>query len=304
MFRNILILFMTTLTSCSFNGPHRPADGARTKLGRVSYEQARPVFAKNCAACHPSRSGPDWLDFSQARNYALNGTLERKVYEEKSMPPPGSPQAAAITDSDRELLAAWAQSGAPEKSVASAPTSTLVSKTELLVQRCIQCHGPQGPTAQAQPKIPRINGQNYGYLVNQLQAFKWRRRIDPTDQMNDIVSDLTDEELEETARYFAAQKGLAPDEAPKTMTIIEQLLFEQGKLLAMKTQLNCVSCHMDPSAADPVLPALAGQSEQYLINQLLYYRKRERQNELMNEFARTLSDRDISALAIYFSFSR
>lgn len=297
-----LSLIILIVAACTPKGPHRPVNeqGPVRAKGSVSYNQVRPIFAQNCAACHPSRSGPDWLDYNAAKRYALNGTLVRKVSSERSMPPPGSPQAAAMSDSDRQLLSAWSRDGAPEREVIEA-NNELASTSNQLFQRCTQCHGPQGPTAQAQPKIPRINGQNYLYLVNQLQEFKWRRRVDPTDTMNDITSDLSDVQIESIAGYFASQSGLAVDEPPKEMTLHQQLLVAHGRDLAAKDNLNCLSCHMDPQPADPALPKLAGQSEQYLRNQLIYYRMEERKNPLMNEFTRALSDRDIEALALYFS---
>jgi YVTN family beta-propeller protein len=64
----------------------------------------------------------------------------------------------------------------------------------------------------------------------------------------------------------------------------------------------CTVCHgkngISPSTA---FPNLAGQKEAYLVKQLKDFREKRRVNPTMNAMAGTLSDRDISELAAYFS---
>lgn len=307
MYLSVIFIFLSL--GCAPKGPHRPIEKPTLTLtkGAVGYNQVRPIFAQYCSACHPSRSGPDWLNYASAKPYVLNGVLIRRVATERSMPPPFSSQAAAIRDEDRNLLVAWANTGGLETGSApdgpaSAPAPAATAAEPF--QHCIQCHGQQGPSTQAQAKIPRINGQNDLYLKTELQDFKWRRRVDPTETMNEIAAELSDEDIEAAASHFASQKGLPVDLPPTEMTLNQQLLVELGRDLAAKTNLNCLSCHMDPEPADPSIPKLAGQSEQYLRNQLIYFRSLERKNPLMNEFAKDLSDQDISALSIYFSRGR
>lgn len=64
---------------------------------------------------------------------------------------------------------------------------------------------------------------------------------------------------------------------------------------------QCVACHgTDGNGANPEWPKIAGQSKQYIVRQLHFFKNSERTNPLMNPQAMTLSDRDIEDLAAYF----
>ena len=51
----------------------------------------------------------------------------------------------------------------------------------------------------------------------------------------------------------------------------------------------------------PEAPNLAGQNENYLVDQLQAFRSGERKNEMMSIVSKTLSDGDIDNLAAYYS---
>ena len=71
-----------------------------------------------------------------------------------------------------------------------------------------------------------------------------------------------------------------------------------GAALAAK----CEACHgLDGLSKIAEAPNIAGQSEQYLIEQLQAFRSGERHNEMMSLVAPTLSDADIENLASYYS---
>lgn len=64
---------------------------------------------------------------------------------------------------------------------------------------CIGCHGPQG---KAVNKLwPNLAGQNPGYIVAQLQAFKAGRRV--SSFMQPIAMGLSDVEIRNLALYYA-----------------------------------------------------------------------------------------------------
>ena len=64
----------------------------------------------------------------------------------------------------------------------------------------------------------------------------------------------------------------------------------------------CIGCHgADGNSTAPVFPKLAGQHAQYLENALKAYRDGFRRNDMMNRFAKNLTDEDIKAIARYFS---
>jgi cytochrome c553 len=71
-----------------------------------------------------------------------------------------------------------------------------------------------------------------------------------------------------------------------------------GAALAEK----CEACHgLDGLSKIAEAPNIAGQSEQYLIEQLTAFKTGERHNEMMAIVAPTLSDKDIEDLASYYS---
>jgi cytochrome c553 len=64
---------------------------------------------------------------------------------------------------------------------------------------------------------------------------------------------------------------------------------------------QCAACHgPDGHAVMPQTPNLAGQDEDYLVEQLKAFRSGERQNETMTVIAKPLSDTEIANLAAYF----
>lgn len=292
----LALSLIPVLVSCSPpSGPHKPV-GVSAK-GEVSYEKVRPIFAKYCAGCHPSRSGPDWLDFNQAKNYVLNGRLLQRVVVDRSMPPPRTAESAAMDDRERQVIAQWVRSGGQEDSrpPLRAPAQNLLSP---VLQRCFECHGIGGPGSETDPKIPRLAGQNESYLILQLNNFKWRERLDPTDRMNEAVVKATDQEIAEMARYFSTRPSIA---GHPLATDSDRRIFSVGQKLA---QQSCNVCHMNERTQRPLsewTPVLRGQSKQYLINQLLYFRNKERLSPLMHEFSRELTREEIAAVALFYS---
>jgi cytochrome c553 len=65
---------------------------------------------------------------------------------------------------------------------------------------------------------------------------------------------------------------------------------------------NCAACHgVDGIAPDSEVPHLAGQNERYLFNQLLAFKKGQRQHKEMRFMARELTIQDMAALAAYYA---
>src|SRR5271170_1411461 len=65
---------------------------------------------------------------------------------------------------------------------------------------------------------------------------------------------------------------------------------------------KCQACHgLDGLSKIAEAPNIAGQSEQYLIEQLNAFKTGERQNEMMAIVSPRLSDEDIEDLASYYS---
>lgn len=68
---------------------------------------------------------------------------------------------------------------------------------------------------------------------------------------------------------------------------------------------SCAACHgADGNSTNPEWPKLAGQSEAYLVKQLMEYRNDKRNNAVMNGMAKAIaSDQDVLDISAYFSSS-
>jgi cytochrome c553 len=71
---------------------------------------------------------------------------------------------------------------------------------------CVTCHGPKGLGLAALPTTPRLAGQEWKYLDDQLRS--WRdgsRRNSPEGVMNQLSKSLGDREIEVVADHLAGQ---------------------------------------------------------------------------------------------------
>jgi len=65
---------------------------------------------------------------------------------------------------------------------------------------------------------------------------------------------------------------------------------------------TCVACHgLGGNSANPVVPSLAGQPQQFIVTQLYMFREGKRKDAQMSPFAANLSNADLNDLAAYFS---
>jgi len=110
--------------------------------------------------------------------------------------------AAALSRQQREDIAAWLGQfelkQLPIPGSAQAPAAIATT-----IENCQVCHGVGGNSFV--PDYPRLNGQNKAYLVDALKSYKNGSRTNAT--MVYVVKNLSDQELDEIAAYYAAQKG-------------------------------------------------------------------------------------------------
>lgn len=170
---------------------------------------------------------------------------------------------------------------------------------------CITCHGTDGrgnPGVEA----PRIGGMEPWYLARQLRGFRagWRGVHEDDYQgnvMRTMALALADEdELEAAAAYFAA---LPVNETPDTVEGDP----ERGRELYG----TCVACHGAAAEGNEAMqsPALAHQSDWYLVKQLIHFREGirgaapgDRYGAQMRAMAGTLAtDQDVRDVVAYIN---
>lgn len=159
---------------------------------------------------------------------------------------------------------------------------------------CAACHGATGASTNAD--WPNLAGQKYGYLVQQLQAFRRGTRSNAV--MTPMARQLSAQDVRDLAAYFATLRGAAPVHAAGIAK------GSVGRGFSISSQ--CTACHgltgMSPTSARAVAwPNLAGQKYAYLLQQLRVFKQGGRSNPLMSPMAQRLSPQQARDLAAYFS---
>ena len=108
------------------------------------------------------------------------------------------------------------------------------------------------------PGTPSLAGQPALFTHWQLIKYRDGRRRDP--QMTPFAEKLTDADMAELAKYYAAQR---PRQRPAP---VDPAKAEAGRALAATH--HCTSCHRPGLTGHEQIPRLAGQDYTYLARQL------------------------------------
>jgi cytochrome c553 len=171
---------------------------------------------------------------------------------------------------------------------------------------CTHCHGEQGK-AGPDGYYPRLAGKPAGYLYNQLQNFKQRRRH--YDLMTRLIDPLSDDYLRNMADYFSGLKVPYPAPSLQTESVSAEVLA-RGKKLALEgdPQSNvpaCAACHGSKlTGATPNVPGLLGLPLDYLNAQLGAWQTGARQAhapDCMAQVAKGLRNDDLMAVTHFLA---
>jgi cytochrome c553 len=183
--RRALFLFIAGIASASF---------AQTP--------PKPPQVATCEACH----GPNG-NSAIPLNPSLAGQSWRYIYvqlkdfkEDRRADAQMTPIAKDLSRDDMIALGNWfaAQKPATNQFKADSAKVAAGQKTSDAVL-CPMCHlgGFSG-----QNEIPRVAGQNYEYVVKQLQDFKHKRRTNDAGNMTSVAGTLSDQDIENLAQYI------------------------------------------------------------------------------------------------------
>jgi cytochrome c553 len=171
---------------------------------------------------------------------------------------------------------------------------------------CTHCHGEQGK-AGPDGYYPRLAGKPAGYLYNQLQNFKQRRRH--YDLMTRLIDPLSDDYLRDMAEYFSGLKVPYPAPTLQTESVSAEVLA-RGKKLALEgdPQNNvpaCAACHGSKlTGATPNVPGLLGLPLDYLNAQLGAWQTGARKAhapDCMAQVAKGLGNDDLMAVTYFLA---
>jgi cytochrome c553 len=154
---------------------------------------------------------------------------------------------------------------------------------QMVARVCQTCHGMDGNTGGA--RTPHIGGQPAAYLAEQLRAYRSGERENYI--MNAFAKDLTDEQIEDVAAWYASHTATpVPPEGYSTAAAPEQ----------------CFGCHgANGIARAEGTPNLVGHSRVYLEAQMHAFRSGERESETMTPLAQRLSDEELAEVVEWYS---
>jgi cytochrome c553 len=168
---------------------------------------------------------------------------------------------------------------------------------------CARCHGAAGE-GQPATGAPRLAGQPELYLEKQLEDFAAGSR--PSGQVAPAAHRLEESQQDAVAAWYASLYATPyPPQPTGDPALIQQggVLSAQGD--AARGLRPCELCHAAAGVGiGPSFPYLAGQYADYTAAQLHAWRRGERRNDPLNvmaEIAKTLTDDEITALALYFA---
>ncbi|MGD0562829.1 MAG: c-type cytochrome [Roseiarcus sp.] len=170
---------------------------------------------------------------------------------------------------------------------------------------CETCHGLSARGFVGTNPMPRLAGQQPGYLKNQLQAFIERRRLNPV--MGNVAHVLSAAMVDALAAHF---KDLDPPPyggAPKEFVSEGEKIYHEG--VPGSDVPACESCHGQDAHGMDQFPRLAGQLDGYVIAKLANWSKERGQDpknpdisEVMGPIAAKLTKEQIAAVAAYVSY--
>ncbi len=160
---------------------------------------------------------------------------------------------------------------------------------------CIACHGADANTP-VMPMYPKLAGQNEQYALNQMKDIKsGKRNNSQTVAMKGVMHLSSDEDLAVIAKWLS---GLPRDATPATAA--------SGAGANLYTAKTCAACH-GPDAQTPIMPLypkLAGQNEEYALNQMKDIKSGARNNGMtvaMKGIMPMVSDEEMAAIAKWLS---
>ncbi len=107
--------------------------------------------------------------------------------------------ATELSDQDRADLAAYFKAATPK-----IPGGEPIGTPPAAAATCVACHGKNG--VGTMDEYPNLAGQHADYLVQVLNDYRLGKRKNPI--MQPFAQQLSQEDIQALARFFAAQKGL------------------------------------------------------------------------------------------------
>lgn len=169
-----------------------------------------------------------------------------------------------------------------------------VGRGATLALNCTMCHGAQGMSIS---NAPNLAGQYPEVVMKQLHDYKSGKRSSAI--MEALAQNLSDGDIQDLAAYYAYLPKART--APTTYDEALPALVRVGDPL--RNIAPCISCH---GGVDQKIgaPWIEGMPKDYLVGQLLAFRKGQRRNDgqaQMRNMARPMTDKEIDDVATFYA---
>lgn len=245
------------------------------------YEHGRALSA-DCARCHGvdgNASKPGMPSLAGQQPHYLVVAVQEYLHGVRTTDPMHS-LLRQLSKLDVESIALYFASQSPAER--AAPAFGNPAAGEPLTAVCGGCHGAHGVSSDA--ATPNLAAQDAAYLVNSIKSYRRTRRHAA---MEDYVGDLSQQDIENIAAFYAVQKSRP---AERGQTLVDELI---GK---------CDRCHgADAETSVVAMPKINGQDRDYLIMALRAYRDNRRESSTMHNMSLPYSDSVIESLASHYA---
>ena len=178
-------------------------------------------------------------------------------------------------------------------------------------RKCVACHDASG--FEDSPNAPYIDGQKISILTRELQSFAATRSLDERyrvserrhSYMDPMSSSLTDSDIRDLAEYYSS------------LDCVPRRSFKEADVPVPALARRCQYCH-GATGVNPFtgVPNIAGQKKDYMVEEFKSFRaasaldfpergtlvvKNERYYRAMEPSMYDLTDKDLDALAQYYS---
>jgi cytochrome c553 len=186
--------------------------------------------------------------------------------------------------------------------IMSAATASSASHAEsLAIRNCTWCHGA---SAQGYSPAPRLAGQRFSYIEDQLASFREHMRDAPFSRlyMWGAAAHLSRRTVRDLAEYFASLPPQAANDGDKALVSHGRTIYQLG--IPSANIVACVACHGPNAEGVRQIPRLGGLAYSYLKRRLEQWAEgyHGAVARPMPHIAGNLSPNQVEALASYLSF--
>lgn len=273
-------------------------------LGACGEEQAPPPAAADiaagkliaeasCAGCHGLDGRGEASDIpnlaAQPANYLIESLHAYK--DGRRQHAALQNMASDMSEADIRNIAGFYSSRPPLEELVAAevspPANSSYQEGEEIAKICEECHGEAGYSQEA--GIPSLAGQQPAYLMVSTQEYARGER--GHQEKEAMLQGMEQVDIEKMALYFAAQHS--PQREPPDFGDPAR-----GEPLSAA----CGECHGERGIShEPLVPSLAGQEPQYLLNAIKAYRDHVREHD---EMVANRSDEEIEDIAAFYAVQR